>query len=38
VELEAPKLRHLLFDASITGRCQRREAWVQESLVEMYRD
>ncbi len=36
VDLEIPKLRTLTFETAIIQRYQRREASVEEALVEMY--
>lgn len=36
VELKVPKLRHLTFETAIIERYRRREASVEEALIEMY--
>lgn len=36
VNLKVPKLRHLTFETAIIERYQRREASVEEALIEMY--
>jgi transposase-like protein len=36
VSLKVPKLRSLPFETAIIERYRRREAWVEEALIEMY--
>ena len=36
VKLKVPKLRQQVFETAIIERYRRREAWVKESLIEMY--
>ncbi len=36
VTLNMPKLRRLPFETAIVERCRRREASVEEALIEMY--